>query len=267
MFRGWRFLPKFWDFRGVRSSESTRFPEGLVLGNSGKHVTLETSGVMKFVKWVFRNVKPAKPRSRELAKIGNLEHAKLWSRELAKIWNLEPAKLRSRELAISGISNLRSSEVANLRRSGVLNLRSSGVANLWRSEALNLQSSYGREPVKTRSHEPVRSWNRESVDFENPLKSEFGSHGVWRFPEWGDSQTSKKPSERRCLKKSGFGVWTSGKLVNVWDVKDIHVCVDIGNIPWIRGYFRNVKVPSSPYKRGRKGTCKRIHNFWGLSSF
>jgi hypothetical protein len=32
------------------------------------------------------------------------------------------------------------------------------------------------------------------------------------------------------------------------------------------GYFRNVKVPSSPYKRGRKGTCKGIHNFWGLSS-
>jgi hypothetical protein len=32
------------------------------------------------------------------------------------------------------------------------------------------------------------------------------------------------------------------------------------------GYFRNVKFPSSPYKRGREGTCKRIHNFWGLSS-
>jgi hypothetical protein len=31
-------------------------------------------------------------------------------------------------------------------------------------------------------------------------------------------------------------------------------------------HFRNVKVPSSPYKRGREGTCKRTHNFWGLSS-
>jgi hypothetical protein len=49
-------------------SESTRFPEGLVLGNSGKPVTLETSRFMKFVKYVFRN------------------------KELAKIWNLEPAK-------------------------------------------------------------------------------------------------------------------------------------------------------------------------------
>jgi hypothetical protein len=31
--------------------------------------------------------------------------------------------------------------------------------------------------------------------------------------------------------KSGFGVWTSGRLVNVWDVKDIHVCVHTRNIP------------------------------------
>jgi hypothetical protein len=44
------FLLKFKDFRGIGSSESTRFPEGLVLGNSGKSVTLETSRFMKFVK-------------------------------------------------------------------------------------------------------------------------------------------------------------------------------------------------------------------------
>jgi hypothetical protein len=44
------FLLKFQDFRGIGSSESTRFPEGLVLGNSGKLVTLETSRFMKFVK-------------------------------------------------------------------------------------------------------------------------------------------------------------------------------------------------------------------------
>jgi hypothetical protein len=30
------FLLKFKDFRGIGSMESTRFPEGLVLGNSGK---------------------------------------------------------------------------------------------------------------------------------------------------------------------------------------------------------------------------------------
>jgi hypothetical protein len=218
-----------------------------VVGNSGKPVTLETSGIMKFVKWVFRNLKPAKPRSRELAKIWNLEPAKLRSRELAKIWNLESAKLRSRELA-----------------------------KIWSLEPAKLGS---REPVKIWSLKPaklLRSRTCEDVRGHEigSLRNSgirwtprFGSHGIWKFPEWGDSRTSKKPSQRRCLKKSGFGVWTSGKLVNVWDVKDIHVCVHIGNIPWIRGYFWNVKVPSSPYKRGRKGTCKRIRNFWGLRSF
>jgi hypothetical protein len=64
--------------------ESTRFPEGLVLGNSGKPVTLETSKFMKFVKYVFRN--------KELAKIWNLELAKPKSRERAMIRSLEPAK-------------------------------------------------------------------------------------------------------------------------------------------------------------------------------
>jgi hypothetical protein len=44
------FFTEILRFRGIRSSESTRFPEGLVLGNSGKLVTLETSSCMKFVK-------------------------------------------------------------------------------------------------------------------------------------------------------------------------------------------------------------------------
>jgi hypothetical protein len=35
-FRGWRFLQNFKVFRGIGSSESTRFPGGLVLRNSGK---------------------------------------------------------------------------------------------------------------------------------------------------------------------------------------------------------------------------------------
>jgi hypothetical protein len=69
------------------------------------------------------------------------------------------------------------------------------------------------------------------VEFGNLLKFEFGSRGVWRFPEWGDSRISRKPSQRRRLKKYGFGVWTSGRLVNVWDVKDIHVHVYTRNIP------------------------------------
>jgi predicted RNA binding protein YcfA (HicA-like mRNA interferase family) len=93
---------------------------------------------------------------------------------------------------------------------------------------------------------------RESVKFRNLLKVKFGSHGARRFPERGDSRTSKKQSQKRRLKKSGVSVWTSGRLVNLWDEKDIHVCVHIRNILRARRCFRNVKVPSSPYKRGAR---------------
>jgi hypothetical protein len=181
---------------------------------------------MKFVKWVFRNI--------EFAKIWNLEPAKLRSSERAEIWNLEPAMLRNRELA-----------------------------KIWNLEPAKLQS---REFAKTRSHEPAKSRNRESAKYGNLLEVKFGSHGAQRFPERGDSRISKKQSQRRRLKKSEFGVWTSGRLVNMWDVKGIHVHVHTRNILWVRGCFRNVKVHSSPYKRGREGTYKRTHNFWGLNS-
>jgi hypothetical protein len=115
--------------------------------------------------------------------------------------------------------------------------------------------------MNLRSHEL-----RESAKFGNMLEDEFGNHGAWRFPEREHSRTSKKQSQSCRLKKSGFNVWTSGRLVNVWDVKDICVCVHTRNILWVQGYCRNVKVPSSPYKRGREGMCKRIHNFGNLSS-
>jgi hypothetical protein len=42
------------------------------------------------------------------------------------------------------------------------------------------------------------------------------------------------------------------------------VCVHIRIILRARGCYRHVKVPSSPYKRGRKGTCKRIQTFLEL---
>jgi hypothetical protein len=122
----------------------------------------------------------------------------------------------------SGISNLQSFEVADLRRSGISNLWSSKVADLRRSEVL--------DPRSSRSHEPARSRNRKSTKFRSLPKFEFGGRSVWRLPEWGDSWISKRPSQRLHLKKSGFGVWTSGKLVNVWDVKDIHVHVHTRNI-------------------------------------
>jgi hypothetical protein len=172
-------------------------------------------------------------RSKAFTIFWNLELAKSRSREHAIIWNLEPAKPRSREHAM-----------------------------IW-----NL------EPAKPRSREHATVWNLEPAKSRTSGDGKFGnlsevwfrSHGARRFCEQGNSRTSKKQSQSCRLKKSGFRVWTSGRLVNVWDEKDIHVCVHIRNILWAWGCFRNVKVPSSPYKRGREGTCKWIHNFGSLS--
>jgi hypothetical protein len=144
---------------------------------------------------IFRNLEPAKPRSRE--------HA--------IFWNLEPAKPRSREHAIF------------------------------------------------RNLEPAKSRTSGDGKFGNLSEVWFGSH------KRGNSRTGEKQSQSCRPRKSGFRVWTSGRLVNVWDEKDIHVCVHISNIRWAQGCFRNVKVTSSPYKRGREGTCKWIHNFGSLS--
>jgi hypothetical protein len=46
---------------------------------------------------IFRNLVPAKPRSRGHAIFGNLESAKPRSHEHAKVWNLESAKSRTSE--------------------------------------------------------------------------------------------------------------------------------------------------------------------------
>jgi hypothetical protein len=98
------------------------------------------------------------------------------------------------------------------------------------------------------------------------------SSGICRRPSSGVTrkdihEPAEKQSQSCCPKKSGFRVWTSGRFVNVLDEKDILVCVHTRNILWGWGCFRYVKVPSSPYKRGREGTCKRIQIFWNLCNW
>jgi hypothetical protein len=51
-FRGLRFLPEFKSFRGNGSSESTRFPEGLVLGKSVNPLHPRNVGLSKFMEQV-----------------------------------------------------------------------------------------------------------------------------------------------------------------------------------------------------------------------
>jgi hypothetical protein len=175
-FRGYHFLLKFRDFRGIGLLESTHFPEGLVLGNSRKTCHPRNVEFDKIREMSFQDDQPC-------------EDLESWTCEAPKSWACEDLESWSCEAL----------EVANLWSSGILNLRSPKVANLWSSGILNSRSPWSREPlkiwnlksakpwsrnlVKTRSHEPVKLWIRESTKFGNLLKLKFGGCGAWRFPE------------------------------------------------------------------------------------
>jgi hypothetical protein len=61
---------------------------------------------------------------------------------------------------------------------------------------------WNREPTKLWNHEPAKLWNHE------PAKL------------WNRRSEIRKPMRRQVkdvASKSGFDVWTSGRLVNVWN--------------------------------------------------
>jgi hypothetical protein len=127
-------------------------------------------------------------------------------------------------------------------------------------------ANVGRQPIRESVEDPVREsrvktctnrWRSEG-QFGNLLKTQFG------VTLEDIHEPAEKQSQSCCPKKSGFGVWTSGRFVNMLDEKNILVCVNTRNILWAWGCFGYVKVPSSPYKRGREGTCKRIQIFGNL---
>jgi hypothetical protein len=145
-FRGWRFLPEFVGFRWNGSSESTHFPEGLVLGNSVKPCHLEkldcrNSG-SKFTKrlyeeglhlWKrgevkspdefqvfceFLNWHGINSRTRPLysnfrSVSGYAILAGIWSQEIAEVWNQEVAGIRGSRTGEPTCSDLRNSGVTD----------------------------------------------------------------------------------------------------------------------------------------------------------
>jgi hypothetical protein len=149
---------------------------------------------------------------------------------------------------------------------------------------LDSVKTWGHEHAEARCLELSVARTAEDGQFGNLSRVEFGgrrrghartseemktSSGIYWRPNSGVSregihEPGEKQSQSCCPKKSEFRVWTSGRFVNTLDEKDIFVCVHTRNIPRARGCYRYVKVPSSPYKRGRKGTCKRIQTFSNL---
>jgi hypothetical protein len=168
---------------------------------------------------------------------------------------------------------------------GSLELVKPRIRECAKFENLDSVKKWGHEHAETRDLELSMARTSENGRFGNLSRTKFGSQArghartsggakansgnCWR-PSSGVSredihEPGEKQSQSCCPKKSGFWVWTSGRFVNMLDEKDIPVCVHTRNILWGWGCYRYVKVPSSPYKRGRKGTCKRIQTFWNLS--
>jgi hypothetical protein len=146
------------------------------------------------------------------------------------------------------------------------------------------EKTWSHERAEARNLEPAVARTSKGGWFGNLSGTQFGSH-AWRYSRTGEEAKADsgicrgpgsgvtyedihEPTKKQCQscrpKKSRFWVWTSGRLVNMLDEKDVLICVHTRNILWSWGCFRNVKVPSSPYKRGREGTCKRIQIFGNL---
>jgi hypothetical protein len=87
-------------------NHSGGFVHNLLLGNSGKPVTLETLSLTKFSKHVFQggreftifgSLEPVEPRIRECAKFGDLDSMKKWGLQRAEARSLELSMARTSE--------------------------------------------------------------------------------------------------------------------------------------------------------------------------
>jgi hypothetical protein len=136
------------------------------VGNSVKPYTLETSGLPKFVSYSW-------DERFSLAPVGCLVNLQI--------------NVRKRQ--------------PNLASELLTHFRSLRPAKLWNQELAKL---WNHEPTKLWNQELAKLRNRESAEFGNLLKTKFGGYDAWRFSCIRDSGTSKKPSQRHCLKSPGL---------------------------------------------------------------
>jgi hypothetical protein len=95
--------------------------------------------------------------------------------------------------------------------------------------------SWTCKALKSWTWEDLESWIYESLKSGVCEIRESAEDHIRRFQRVRVSVNKRFVDQREAkskmlLQKSGFDVWTSGMLVNVWDVKDVHVWVHIRNI-------------------------------------
>jgi hypothetical protein len=169
-FRGWRFLPEFVGFCGNGSSKLTRFPDGLVLGNSINPCHPRNVGVSKFMKHIRETIIGKGSDSWEKGEMKNLNKLRMFP------------KLSEKH--------------ENNRRTGPLYLNSQSVAG-WAifAEAWNqeIAKAWNQEVAEIWNHEPVNLWKQGSaklyVQISEIRELWMKDSGIWR-----------RPSQRRNFK-------------------------------------------------------------------
>jgi hypothetical protein len=219
------FLLKFNDFHGIGSLQSTRFPEGLVLGNSGKNcyprnVEFDEIHEMSFQGgWLYEDLKSwiceaLKSRSCEDLESWICEALKLRSCEDLESWLCEALKSWSCEDLESWVCEAlksRSCEDMESRICEALKSRSCENLESWICEAL-----------KSWVHEDTESWTCETSELGIYEIRESTEIRIRRLRRMKVSMNKRLMNQLEAKsktppQKSGFDVWTSGRLVNVWN--------------------------------------------------
>jgi hypothetical protein len=168
----------------------------ILLGNSGKPVTLETLSLTKFSKHVFQE-----QGIRDSRKPGTCEVSNSRMCRVRESWFGEEVESRTCGSPESRLLMVRTSE--NCR-----------FGNL-------MKTLFG---TQARRHSRT-SWEARAT-----------SGICWRPSSGVSCEDIHEPGEKQSQscspKKSGFRVWTSGRFVNMLDKKDNHACVHTRNIPW-----------------------------------
>jgi hypothetical protein len=159
-----------------------------VLGNSGKPVTLKTSGLTKFSKYVFQE-----QGIRDYRKPGTCEVTNSRMCRIRESWFGEKAELRTCGSSESQLLMARASEDCRF-------------GNLMKTLFGTQARGHARTCWEARATSGI-CWRPSS-----------GISGE------GIHEPQKKQSQSCSPKKSGFSVWTSGRLVNMLGGKR-HSCV------------------------------------------
>jgi hypothetical protein len=188
--------------------------------------------------------KTCPPQNVEFDEIHEMSFQGSWFWEDLESWTREALKSRTCETLESWTCEALKSRTCETLESWTcesLKSRTCKTLESWTCEALKSWTcetleSRTWEVLKSKVREDTESWTCETPEsriYEVRESTEVQIRESWRVKiSMSERLVNQQEANSKMLpRKFGFDVWTSGRLINVWDVKDVHVCVHIGNIP------------------------------------